>query len=227
VFFKGSYGPDLSKLIAGLAGPGMIAFDIGANVGVYSLLIAEKVGAGGMVYCFEPNPEVRDRLLDNIRLNNFEMRTRVHSTALSGRVGDATLYLPKEDHYHRGIGSFHKYTDLLDDQIVVQVETIDSMVSRLAVEHLDLVKIDTEGHDAEVILGGKETIARFCPVIIFEANYLAHPDALVMLERIRTLLLGLGYALYTIGFAGRRVPLGSERRLPDADILCIPAKHRH
>lgn len=224
VFFKGYYSPDLSILLSKLASAGMIAFDVGANVGAYSLLIADKVGPQGMVYCFEPNPEVSDRLLANIRLNGFELRTSVLNTALSSSVGNSKLFVPKKDHHNRGISSLYRYTDLLEEQIAVKVETIDNVVAELNLEHLDLVKIDTDGSDAEVIFGGRKAIETHLPIVVFEANYLAHPNVQFTLAAVRSQLADLGYRFYTAGLAGRRTPLGRGHSFPDTDIVCIPER---
>jgi FkbM family methyltransferase len=225
VYFKGYYGPDLSILLSRLTRPGMIALDVGSNVGAYALLFAAKVGPTGRVYCFEPNPEVRQRLIANIRLNDFEARTTILSTALSISPGNAVLYVPKRDHYNRGIASLYKHAEVLGDQVSVQVETLDRVVAELKLERLDLIKIDTDGSDADVILGGETAIGTYRPLIVFETLYLPHPDASQRLQAARALLSDMGYRFCTVGFAGRRIPLGTERQLPETDIVCIPQRY--
>ena len=224
VFFKGYYVPDLSLAIKKLVKPGMCAVDIGANVGAYTLLIAKGVGRGGKVVSFEPNPEVFRRLEHNIALNGLQDRVRLWSLALSNRRGEAVLYVPREDFANRAISSLRKYADILTETTRVEVRTLDGVFRDLSLDRLDFLKIDTDGSDALIIQGGMETIVRYRPVIIFEANYLAHSDAGISIESVRQALKSSDYSFCTVGVFGRLVPCPMHRPLPDSDIVCIPEK---
>ena len=58
--------------MTGLITPSMTFIDLGANIGQHTLMAASIVGREGRVISFEPQQKVRDFLLDNVRLNNFE-----------------------------------------------------------------------------------------------------------------------------------------------------------
>lgn len=222
IFFKGYYSPDLSTVIKRMVKSGMQVIDVGANVGAYNLLMAKRVGEDGKVIAFEPNPEVRRSLEYNIKLNYLEERVVISPLALSDREGEFILYTPRPDYPNRGIASLNRHVDVLTNEITVQVRRLDDIFSDLGLERLDFIKVDTEGSDAAVLFGGMEVIKRFLPYIIFEANYSAHPNADVELEKILSQLNSLGYSFFTVGYSGRLKPYSSEIPFPDTDIVCIP-----
>nr|BAL53465.1 methyltransferase, FkbM family [uncultured Chloroflexota bacterium] len=224
IFFKGYYSPDLSLCIKRLVKPGMQVIDVGANAGAYSLLMAKHVGKDGKVVSFEPNPEVFQRLKGNVSLNHFEERIVVKQVALSDRNGEAILWVPQTQHPHRGISSLERYAEILTDQIPVKVERLDNIFAELDLDRLDFIKVDTEGSDARVIEGGMKVIQNFHPIVIFEANYLAHSEADTVLEKIRSELHSLGYQFFTVGYFGRLKRCSDRLPLPDSDIVCIPGE---
>lgn len=225
IFFKGYYAPDLSTVIKKLVKPGMQVMDIGANVGAYSLLIAERGGKDGKVIAFEPNPEVRQRLAYNVRLNRLDNQVRIFPFALSDEEGEFTLYVPHSAYPNRGIASLKRHvSEVLKEEIRIEVKTLDDIFVDTGLTQLDFLKVDTDGSDAEVLQGGMEVIKRFLPYIIFENYYLARSDAVVTIEKIRSQLRSLGYSFFTIGYFGRIRPCHPEKPLPDSDIVCIPAR---
>jgi FkbM family methyltransferase len=222
IFFKGYYAPDLSMCIKRLIQPGMQVVDVGANVGAYTLIMAKQAGESGNIVSFEPNPEIFQRLQENIVLNQFEKRVTLKQIALSDKRGEEILWLPRADHFHRGISSLNRYVETLTEQIPVKVEKLDDIFVGLGTNRLDFIKIDTEGHDALIINGAADVINRFRPIIVFEANYLAHSEAETILEKTRSKLLSLGYQFFTVGYFGRLKKCPDELPLPDSDIVCIP-----
>ncbi len=87
----GAYEAAMSALIASRLRPGMTAIDVGANIGYYSLLASEKVGASGKVFSVEPDPACVALLKRNISKNLFE-NIEVISLCLGEKEGDTTLY---------------------------------------------------------------------------------------------------------------------------------------
>jgi hypothetical protein len=68
-YWLGTYEPDLQQAIQDLVQPGMIAYDVGANIGYISLLLGLAVGKDGHVFAFEALPANVERLQKNLRLN--------------------------------------------------------------------------------------------------------------------------------------------------------------
>jgi FkbM family methyltransferase len=224
VFFKGYYNPDLSLAIKKLVEPGMQTIDVGANVGAYTLLIAKQAGTNGRVISIEPNPEVFKRLEYNITLNNLQNHVATHQIALSDHRGEAILFTPQAEYINRGISSLQQYSEYLTEQTMVGVQTLDDFFADLKLDHLDFLKIDTDGSDALIINGGLKTITHFRPRIIFEANYIAHSEPDEAMERVHQELKKLDYQFFTVGYFGKLLPCPNSQFLPDNDIICIPKR---
>jgi len=148
-------------------------FDIGANVGYYSLL-AKTVKPEIDVYSFEPSIGPKHFLKENIALNNFN-DIHLIEKALGDKTGTIQFFEEKNPKYayqefHAsgigntentwGISNFLKYE--------VELTTIDDIVSKENIKSIDLIKVDTEGTEDYVFKGGIESIMKFQPIIICE-----------------------------------------------------------
>lgn len=88
----------VTEAMAAVVRPGMTAVDIGANLGYFTLLLADLVGESGQVHAFEPNPAMTTRLRRTISVNGFGARTTVHQVALSDSDGgQADLIIPADE----------------------------------------------------------------------------------------------------------------------------------
>ena len=116
----------LEELIA-RAQPGDIFWDIGANIGIYSLLLSSAVGKQGKVYAFEPEPQTYDWLCENKTLNQA-VNLETMPIALGASEGEVTLYPAKR----AGMG-IHKLFDdgkVQSDGIPVSILTGDQLIAR-------------------------------------------------------------------------------------------------
>jgi FkbM family methyltransferase len=226
VFFKGYFNPDLSFSIKRLIHPGDLAIDVGANAGAYSLLMAKRVGARGRVIAYEPNPEMQPRLIENIGRNDFGRRIDVEKTALADRAGRAVLHIPLQDNTNRCIASLRPDRRLLIEGIQVEITTLDDEMHRKSLDGLDFLKIDTEGWDPRVILGGSTAIREFRPIILFEVNYTAagHPPDL--LGESMEFLGGLGYKPFSIEFYGKIHEFPWPATLSEGSFVCLNPAYR-
>ena len=92
VYFFGHYHERYeAALVARLLDPGEIFWDIGANVGYFSLVAAARVQAAGQVVAFEPGAAALERLTENVSLNPFK-NIRIYHLAVADRDGEAVLY---------------------------------------------------------------------------------------------------------------------------------------
>lgn len=151
-----------------LVGPGDVLFDVGANVGIYSLRAAPLVGSSGLVVAIEPGQISADRLAANVALNPELGQIRVVRKAISDHPGRATFF-------HVFVGNDPQTFSLLTDGShqgteEVEVTTIDRLMADLALDRLDCLKIDVEGAEPLVIAGATGTIAAHRPIILFEVN---------------------------------------------------------
>ena len=131
---------------------GATVLDIGAYTGLYGIAAARK---GANVVCFEPNARVFDRLEENIRLNNVDIT--VYNCAVGAECGSVSMKTNPGVKLTSG-GKVTKGGD------IPQV-TIDS----LCLEDVSAIKIDVEGYELNVLMGGLETIEKYSPLIITEA----------------------------------------------------------
>src|SRR5512138_2025047 len=70
-YWLGTYEPELQAAIADLLQPGIVAYDVGANIGYITLLLARAVGENGHVYSFEALPANLERLRTNLELSGY------------------------------------------------------------------------------------------------------------------------------------------------------------
>lgn len=100
VFYRGLFEPVLSEVIEQLVQPGDCCVDAGANVGYFSLLLAQHVGEHGQVLSIEAAPRNQARLERNIALNGFGDRVRVLRAAYTDAPGPVTFYVNRRNDMH-------------------------------------------------------------------------------------------------------------------------------
>jgi len=130
--------------------PGVF-FDVGAHKGEYSEEILRVYGAGAEIFCFEPARATYDVLQErlkghsNVRLFNFGFSDE---EGLVDLFSD-TLVSGRASVYHRGAHSREQ----------VRLATIDGFCEREGISHIDLLKIDVEGHELNVLKGAEKLLA--------------------------------------------------------------------
>jgi FkbM family methyltransferase len=156
-----------TRYIKSLLTPLSVVFDIGANVGYYSLIAAPLVGPGGRIFSFEPAARQFGRLKDNALRNNLS-QILPYKLALSDKSGEAVLGL--DDAFNTGVASLRPAgsKSILDE--VVTCTTLDDFVAAQALDRLDVIKIDVEGYESAVLIGGIKTLERFHPVLLVEVK---------------------------------------------------------
>jgi len=171
--------------------PGMTVIDVGANYGHYALTAANAVGAQGMVLAFEPQPGVYADLVRNASLARHG-NLQTFAIALGDRDGEAVLAV---DAHSSGRSS------LVAGLVALPGETITVPVRRLAdvlaetipSRKVGLVKIDTEGFEAQVLAGAWEMLTRDLPVVFTEFSPGRMRQAGKDAEELFAHLLALGY----------------------------------
>lgn len=162
-----------------------VVFDIGANIGEYSLIASRLVGEDGKVISVEPNPRSYSILSQNVLLNGLT-NTKPLNMVVSDTSGEKiTLYeydLPT-------VTTINKMNTDFNYSFEVESITIDDLVTKLELDSVDIVKIDVEGAELFVLLGSKETIKRDKPKIMVEVH------SKKIRERIIKLLEKYGYKI--------------------------------
>jgi FkbM family methyltransferase len=188
------YEPVTLSVIDAFVNDGDVCFDIGANVGALTLPMARRVGAGGKVYAFEPGPPAYERLVRNLSLNSG-LADRVVPLQLGVGAERGTLHWAPGDNANPADATLLQSTG-----VPVRVVTVDAHTAAERLTKLDFVKIDVEGMEYEVLLGGRATWAAHRPVFYLETERRFDAiRAFPALERIEALLRELGYELYRVG----------------------------
>jgi len=170
---------------------GAVVLDIGANVGVFSLLLARWVGTSGRVYAFEPAPEAARALKDHIALNHLTGQIEVIVWAVSGVSGDATFYAHKYSG-ENSLSACHQERVPEAKAIRVPVTTVDDFCSARGIAPT-LLKIDIEGFELHALRGAKKTLSRHRPPVVVEMHPMSWHEMGVRREELASLLVEVGY----------------------------------
>jgi len=187
----GTYEPALLNAIDGFAAPGLIAYDVGANIGYVSLALAIAVGKAGQVVAFEPLPENLDRLRANMALNSAGSRVQVVGSA----VGARTAQEPFMRHASGGMGKLKtskgRQTEY-EGTLTVDVIALDDWIKDHQSGPPELIKIDVEGGEAAVLEGMSRTLEHDRPTLLIELH---GPEATAEVQQI---LASTGYTLHAM-----------------------------
>lgn len=170
LYVCGSFEPNEFAFLDEYLKPGMVFIDAGANDGYYTLFAAGKVGPSGKVIAIEPSSRERINLRRNIERNGFD-NVKIVTDALGATPGEAFLFLAHYKHSgHNTMGRFAHDDVTAARPEHVRVQSLDTVVQRLTVPRVDVIKIDVEGAEAKVISGGYETLKTMQPILIMELS---------------------------------------------------------
>jgi len=143
-----------------------VIFDIGANTGIYSL-VAKSIHPEAEVYAFEPVNRVYSKLVDNNRLNGYNIVC--HELAVSNLDGKALIYDTNDDHVLSvTLNKNLRSADTTVIPTVVNTIKLSSIVEKNEMRRIDLIKIDVETHEPEVLQGLEPYLSRDKPTLLIE-----------------------------------------------------------
>ena len=182
---------------------GMVFYDLGANIGLFTLLAARLVGPNGKVFSFEPDPWVAARLRRNVARNAFENVTVVEAGVWS-RSGPRNFVAADASSPDQGVGTFvgggHGVAGTPRECVA-----LDDFIGSAAPP--DMIKCDVEGAEVEALAGAEKLLRGHRPWVICELHSEANERAL------RSYFGSLGFDVDTIDanhiLAKRRVELKS------------------
>ena len=158
----------LGEIAAAVLNPASRVCDVGANLGLSTLVLASHIPRG-KVYAFEPDPGTSACLQATIAdagLHNVQ----VIETAI-GAVREE-VFLHSGDNFSAGshiVTNRHISSGVLATNSV-KMDTLDSILEAESCDGLDLIKIDSEGFEIDVLAGSKNTLKRYQPVVFLEMN---------------------------------------------------------
>ena len=195
------YESDLFDFAESWLQPGDCVFDVGANVGLFSLFCAGLVGHDGTVVAFEPNPEISPLLLSNCAQNPRGAVVETNRLALGSEVGPIRLAFPGWI-TNQGTASLVGLSPLSDHTRTCEVNmtTIDTFLSTRGPTHIRLFKADVEGAELLVVKGATEALERGvieALVLEFNRDILSEPEQ--TWREWSRILVPLGYCPTVLG----------------------------
>lgn len=152
--------PETIRWIEEYIKPGEVLYDIGANIGIYSLIAAKHSKGDLKVYAFEPSFPTFKSLCENIALNNLQGSIIPLNMALSDKTGLGKLHyagLSAGDSQHM----FGEYGNLPNKPVLSMHSLsykIDDLLKQLQLEPPDHIKIDVDGIELKVLMGAAEAL---------------------------------------------------------------------
>ncbi len=207
-------------------------FDVGANIGSFALLAGKKIEAKGKVFAFEPNQNTLSKLKRNIAINDFD-NISVINKALSDKIGEAQLFLPKSG--KAGAASLHNEwlksgghlagNDSYNS-IPISTVTLDNFCRDNNIDNLDFIKIDVEGSEPAVLLGGQKTLKSLKSRLMLEYNEKALLAAGWKGAHFLELIWDMGYRTFKRKLLTTTLyPVTSEQHISgDCNLHCIPKR---
>jgi len=209
------------RFVQRLLRPGMTVLDIGAHHGLYTLLAAKRVGRGGRVIAFEPSPRERRRLAKHVRLNRCT-NVEIEPCAVQDKSGEADLFL---------VEGFRDWGNSLRPPTVpeptrcirVPARKLDDVLTVHGIEHVDFIKLDTEGAELAVLEGARrclQTAPR--PAILVEVEDIRTRPWGYPAREILRLLARWNYCWFALDEAGTLLPISPDEEMYDANLVALP-----
>lgn len=218
---RGAYEPFETALFEALVAPGSVCVDVGANIGYYTLLMAQRAGAQGRVYAFEPVPSIYMLLEKNIRANGYG-NVRAFPTALSSGEGSVDLYL---NSYNGGDNRMYPSEGM--QRIQVQTQALDALME----EKVDVVKMDVQGAELQVLKGMRRVLSESHPVIVLEYSPMSIARMGEDPRELLQILAEEGYVFADVDEAEHKLVSATASQLSErypadeerfTNILCMP-----
>lgn len=218
VVMSGGYETEWAELCRRHVDPMRDAIDVGANIGLYSVLLASLLPAR-RVLAIEPTPDAARRLRGNVERNKSSANTIVFQGVASDRNGTAEIRVVPGKEEYSSCGQLTHAAIVGQQHVIMPVEaaTIDDLVAR---HNLDpgFIKIDVEGMEHTVLAGMKDVLSRHRPTVLTEiSDALLHRNgssSAAVVDALRS----FGYKIYET--TGQELRGGEGL---NGEILCVPA----
>lgn len=191
-FWLGISDPPLQTAIRDFVRPGNVVYDVGANIGFFSVLLGQKVGASGKVYCFEPSPNLVDRLTTNLELNADISQFVVVAKAVSDKTGQDEFLVSHTHPQRQTLAGLDVPEVEYQEKATVETVSLDDFIFEQNNPAPDVIKMDIEGAEAIAIHGMQRVLSKAAPILLIEIHT---RDAA---NTILPILRSLDYAIHAI-----------------------------
>ena len=176
-YWLGTYEPELQATIQDLVEAGGAAYDVGANIGYISLLLACKLGPGGKVYAFEALPANLERLEANLKITGLAAQVEVVPAAVVDRDRVVKFLVGPSGGMGKAEGSKGRKEFDYDMSIQVKGISLDEFVYRDGNQPPQAIKMDIEGGEVLALPGMKQVLREARPLVFLELHGTEAADA--------------------------------------------------
>ena len=168
-YWLGTYEPELQAALRELIQPGAFIYDVGANIGYVSLLLAKAAGESGHVYAFEALPGNVEQWRQNIALNGMEARLSLFAGAVTGFTGPVRFLVHASGGMGKAAGSAGR-ADQYQSEISVPGVSLDEFVYGQGNPAPQVIKMDIEGGEVLALPGMRRVLAEARPLMLMELH---------------------------------------------------------
>ncbi len=172
-YFEADYEKENIAFLTKVCKKDMTIIDIGAHLGLMSVIMAKLIGNNGKVLSYEPTPKTFILFKKIISLNKFTNVIIPYNMAISNFKGLVDFFVDENEGSNANSLVGRKDKNRVSEKI--QVNTLDNIIIDLKLQKLDLIKIDAEGSELDVLNGAVNTISKFKPIIILAL----HPPLII------------------------------------------------
>ena len=168
-YWLGTYEPELQAALRELIQPQAVIYDVGANIGYVSLLLAKAAGENGHVYAFEALPENAERWHRNVSLNGMESRMSLFAGAVTQAAGSVRFMVHASSGMGKAAGSAGRQ-DQYQSEISVVGISLDEFVYGQNNPPPQIVKMDIEGGEVLALPGMQRVLKDARPLMLMELH---------------------------------------------------------
>lgn len=165
-WYISDYEPETFDFLRQNLKPGAITLDLGAHMGLFSVVMSQLVGKEGRVFSFEPTPSTRNVLKEVVKINDCDHNVEVRSEAVSKEKGTFFFYDTGDL-----VSNANSLVQTARSSSKIEVKTIS--LDEFAAEQnlkIDCLKIDVEGAELDLLEGAKSVFTKMRPVALLSLH---------------------------------------------------------
>jgi FkbM family methyltransferase len=168
-YWLGTYEPELQAALRDFVPAGGIIYDVGANIGYVSLLLAKAAGKTGHIYAFEALPENAERWRSNIELNNLTDRMTLFAGAVTRTAGPVAFLVHASGGMGKVAGSAGRQ-EHYQAEVTVEGISLDEFVYGRGNPAPQVIKMDIEGGEVLALPGMERVLKEARPLMLMELH---------------------------------------------------------
>jgi len=169
-YWLGSYEPELQEAIQAWVQPGMVVYDVGANIGYISLLLSRRVGEKGRVFAFEALPANLVRLRSNLTLSDLGRRIEVVAGAVVEDAHPVRFWIGPSGGMGKAEGSAGRQDVAYSGTVEVAGLSLDQFLYADGHPAPQVIKMDIEGGEVLALPGMQRLLAEVKPLLLMELH---------------------------------------------------------